>query len=329
MKLYYVYKIIKESKVPISAKEILACLNEYGIMMDIKTVYSSIKKINEFYYCFTDKSLIKTIRRSGYIIDECFFDDGQLQLLIDSVIFNPNLDRGSSKQLVDKLLSLSSINQIERLNIDELNNKELSYDLLLNLTTILKAINHHKNISFKYISYDVVDNNLQEIFHTNGNLNKETYIISPYKLILRGSNYYLIGYFNKREDSLSVYRVDRMRLVRKCAGHYEDIQEQFDMEKEFDNNVNMYLGKQYIKLKIIFNHKVLREVVNQFGKEIVVSKRYDGKIEAVIDDVVLSDGLIGWLMMLQDNIQIVYPLDLKEIVKNRLITMLNMYKTED
>lgn len=326
-KLYYVYKIIKESKEAISAKDILARLNDYDIKVDIKTIYSMIKRINEFYYCFTDQQLIKTIRRRGYLIDEDFFDDGQLQLLIDSVIFNPNLDKISSKQLVDKLMSLSSINQIERLNIDELNNNELNYDLLLNLTTILKAINHRKNISFKYISYDVEDNHLQETYHTNGNLNKETYIISPYKLILRGSNYYLIGYFNKRKDSLSVYRVDRMRLVRNYIGHYEDIQEQFDMEKEFDNNVNMYIGKQHIKLKIIFKQSILREVVNQFGKEIVVSKRFDGKIEAIINDVALSDGLIGWLMMLQDNVQVVYPLSLKEIVKKRLITMLKMYET--
>ena len=92
-KLYYVFKIIKEAREPISAKDILKRLENYEIFLDIKTVYSLIKKLNDFYYCLSNKQLIKTIRRRGYIIDEDFFEDGQLQLLIDSVLFNPNLDK--------------------------------------------------------------------------------------------------------------------------------------------------------------------------------------------------------------------------------------------
>ena len=64
------------------------------------------------------------------------------------------------------------------------------------------------------------------------------------------------------------------------------------MLKEIDKNVNMYLSKNRIDLKIRFNQGILKEVVNQFGKEILVSKRYDGKIEAIIKNVALSDGLI-------------------------------------
>ena len=84
-----------------------------------------------------------------------------------------------------------------------------------------------------------------------------------YKLILNGNNYYLIGYFNKRKDSLSVYRVDRMRFVINHNSEYEDIRDQFDMEKEFDKNVNMYLSNEKIDLKIIFDKKVLKEIVKK------------------------------------------------------------------
>lgn len=328
-KLYYVFKIIKESKEPISAKDILVCLENYKIFLDIKTVYSMIKRLNDFYYCLTNKQLIRTIRRRGYIIDEDFFEDGQLQLLIDSVLFNPNLDKKSANDLVDKLGLLSSINQMERLNTEYQNDNELTYDLLLNLTTIIKAINNQKNISFKYISYDIKDNSLHEVYHTNGNLNRETYVISPYKLILRGSNYYLIGYFNARKDSLSVYRVDRMRLVRNHKSHYDDIQERFDMEKEFENNVNMYASNERINLRIKFDASVLREVVNQFGTDITVRKCFDERVETVIENVALSDGLIGWIMMLQDKVEVVLPLSLKDIVKQRIETMLKIYSKDN
>ena len=215
---------------------------------------------------------------------------------------------------------------MERLNTEHQNDNELTYDLLLNLTTVIKAINNHKNIAFKYISYDIKDNALQEVYHTNGNLNPETYVISPYKLILRNSNYYLIGYFDKRKDSLSVYRIDRMRIVRNHSSSYEDIQDRFDMEKEFENNVNMYVSNERIDLKIAFESSVLREVVNQFGQDINVNKCFDGRMEAFIKDVALSDGLIGWIMMLQDKVEVVFPLSLKEIVKTRIRAMLRIYE---
>ena len=328
-RLYYVFKIIKESKEPISAKDILACLKEYDIVLNIKTVYSIINHLNEFYYCLTNKQLIKTIHRCGYVIDEDFFEDGQLRLLIDSVLFNPNLDKLSTNDLIAKLGLISSTNQMERINCSLQNERELSYDLLLNLTTIIKAINKRKNISFKYISYDIKDNSLQEVYHTNGNLNGETYVISPYQLILRNSNYYLIGYFNRRKDSLSVYRDDRMSLVRNHTGQYEDIQERFDMEKEFNNNVNMYVSNERIDLRIVFEPSVLREVVNQFGQGISVSKAFDNKIEAKIKNVALSDGLIGWIMMLQDKVEVIVPLSLRTIVKERIESMLRMYNQEN
>lgn len=325
-KLYYVFKIIKESVEPITANDILIELKKYGISMNIKTVYSLVERINDFGYCLVNKRLIKTIRRRGYIIDEDIFEDGQLQLLIDSVVFNPNLDKQSANDLFDKLTILSSINQMNRLNIEAKNNNELTYDYLLNLTTIIKAINNKKNIVFKYISYDIKDQTLHEVYHRNGNLDDTTYVVSPYKLILRGSNYYLIGYFNKRKEHLSVYRIDRMRLVMNHSSHFEDIQDSFDMEKEFSKSVNMYAGKERIDLKIIFDLSVLKEVVNQFGQNIEVSKCFDGRIEANIKDVVLSDGLIGWIMMLQDKIEVVLPLNLKEIVKERVTSILKMYE---
>lgn len=323
-KMYFVYKILSESREPISGETILRYLECYGYSMNVKTVYRLIDRLNEFYLLFTGKKLIKTIRGVGYILENEFFDDGQLQLLMDSVTYNNNLDKKSAEELIDKLVLLSNTNQLERLTINK-NVNNLNYNSLLSLTTIIKAINNHKNIAFKYISYDTIDNKLTEIYHTNGNYNKETYVVSPYKLILNGGNYYLIGYFNKRKDSLSVYRVDRMRFVMNHNSGFEDIREQFDMNKEFDKNVNMYLSNEKIDLKINFDKSILKEVVNQFGKDIIVCKRYDGRFEAVIKNVALSDGLVGWLLMLQTNIEVVLPLSLKEIVKKRLNDMLRMY----
>lgn len=327
-KMYYVYKSISESEQPISAKKIHEYLKGRGLHLDIKTVYSLIARINDFYYSLTGKQLIKVIRKKGYIIENEFFDDGQLQFLFDSVIFNPNLNDVAVVEMLGKLASLSSFNQIKRLNIEKSNKKRLNYNLLLSLTTIIKAINNKKCIAFKYINYDLVDDHITEVYHDNGNCGRETYVVSPYKLILRGANYYLVGYYNKRVNSLSVYRVDRMRLLRNNNNKFEDIRDQFDMKKIFKKNVNMYFSNNLIDLKIRFDQNILKEVVNQFGKDIIFNKGSDGKVEAEIKNVALSNGLIGWLLMLQTNIQVLAPLNLKEIIKERLESMLRLYEQE-
>ncbi|WP_296874794.1 WYL domain-containing protein [Thomasclavelia sp.] len=324
-KLFYVFKVIKESSEPISGKDIVEALSEYGIKVDIKTVYSLIERINDFYTCLTGKKLIQTIRRKGFIIAEDFFEDGQLQFLVDNVVSNPNLDQKAANELVNKLLLLSSTNQSKRLYIEKKPSQDLTFDLLVNLTTIIKAINNHRNIAFKYVSYDIKDNRLTEVYHTNGNLNEETYMISPYQILVRNSIYYLVGYFNKRKDSLSVYRVDRMRLVMNQRGRFEEISKRYDIVKEFENNVNMFFSNEHIDLIIIFNRRVIREVVSQFGKDIIVRRIDKERVEARIFNVALSDGLIGWLMMLQNKVEVVAPSSLRINVKNRLRSMLAMY----
>lgn len=324
-KLFYVFKVIKESSEPISGKDIVEALSEYGIKVDIKTVYSLIERINDFYTCLTGKKLIQTIRRKGFIIAEDFFEDGQLQFLVDNVVSNPNLDQKAANELVNKLLLLSSTNQSKRLYIEKKPSQDLTFDLLVNLTTIIKAINNHRNIAFKYVSYDIKDNRLTEVYHTNGNLNEETYMISPYQILVRNSIYYLVGYFNKRKDSLSVYRVDRMRLVMNQRGRFEEISKRYDIVREFENNVNMFFSNEHIDLIIIFNRRVIREVVSQFGKDIIVRRIDKERVEARIFNVALSDGLIGWLMMLQNKVEVVAPSSLRINVKNRLRSMLAMY----
>ena len=83
-KMYYIYKTINESKGIISAKEIQECLKQYELFLNVKTIYSLIDRINDFYMCLTNKQLIKAIKSKGYIIEDAFFDDGQLQILIES-----------------------------------------------------------------------------------------------------------------------------------------------------------------------------------------------------------------------------------------------------
>lgn len=250
-RLYYTYLIIKESLDYIPAIEIKKLLEEkYQIKVDVKTVYQAIRNINELSKYIYQKEIIKTKHRKGYSIDEEFFNDGQFQYLWDSVLFNNDLNEDEVNALLTKLQTLSSSKQLSRIQNQPRKNQPRNYDLLLNMTTVIKAIHEKKNIYFKYVSYEIKRNKFVEIAHNHGNHkeNNEFYIISPYKLIQRDSKYYVLGYFNQRPDKLSIYRLDRMRLVRNHKSPFEE-GEQFDLEQEVDH-INMYVSGQKDTIQI-------------------------------------------------------------------------------
>lgn len=327
-RLYYTYLIIKESLDYIPAIEIKGQLEEkYQIKVDIKTVYQAIRNINELSHYIYQKDIIKTKHRKGYAINEEFFNDGQIQYLWDSILYNNDLDQKEVNILLTKLQTLSSNKQLSRIQNQTIRQNDIrNYDLLLNMTTIIKAINEKKNIYFKYVNYEIKRNKLVEISNTHGNHqdNKEFYIISPYKLIQNNSKYYVIGYFDKRPDSLSLYRLDRMRLVRNHKSKYFE-GEQFDVE-QIDNPINMYISGEKEDLEISFDQSIIKEVVDKFGQDNRVTKDYENRYHLIVKDVLINEGLIGWLMMLQDKITVIKPYSLKENMKERIEKTLKQYQ---
>lgn len=327
-RLYYTYLIIKESLDYIPAIEIKMLLEEkYQIKVDIKTVYQAIRNINELSHYIYQKDIIKTKHRKGYAINEEFFNDGQIQYLWDSILYNNDLDQKEVNILLTKLQTLSSNKQLSRIQNQTIRQNDIrNYDLLLNMTTIIKAINEKKNIYFKYVNYEIKRNKLVEISNTHGNHqdNKEFYIISPYKLIQNNSKYYVIGYFDKRPDSLSLYRLDRMRLVRNHKSKYFE-GEQFDVE-QIDNPINMYISGEKEDLEISFDQSIIKEVVDKFGQDNRVTKDYENRYHLIVKDVLINEGLIGWLMMLQDKITVIKPYSLQEEMKKRIEKTLKQYR---
>lgn len=326
-KLFYVYQIIKNTDKPIPARQIKEELKNYQIEVDIKTIYQCIDKINIFFQLLNGNKCIETIHRKGYIIEEEYFDDGQLRFLLDSILSNENLNKEDQDNLISQLLKLSSSSQQKRIvSFNHHTNNNPS--LLLTLTTILTAINQKKNIYFQYIDYKVKDNQLVEVPSKHGNLLLQEghyYVVSPYQVMLHGGHYYLMGYYDERKDQLSIYRLDRMRIVRKHQSKFIEIREQFNMEKEFQQMIYMHTSNEKINLTFRFDSTIIREVVNQFGNDIQVSMEYDGWIKASMKEVSNTRGLRGWILMLQDHIEILEPVELKEEIIKTLENMQGLY----
>ncbi len=327
-RMYYIVRIIKESEEPLNGQAIRDALEQHDIIVDIKTVHKSILKINEMTQVALGYDLVYNVKKIGYYIGNHYFSDGQIQFLLDVVMSNDNLSADSKGQLEEKLKFLSSESQISRLNFTKNANGDLDYDLLLNLSTIIKAINNKKNIIFKYITYNVVDNRLNIVENKGGNRTvngNSYYMISPYRLVMDNSNYYVLGHYDKRADSLSVYRVDRMRLIQTHKGRFVKEPKEQVIDNYLKNNVNMYISSSSSNLEFVFTAKVIREIGAKFGADLWVEKIGD-KYRGIINNVNINDGLIGWIMMLNTEIEIIRPASLKKQIKEKVAILTDFYK---
>lgn len=319
-KLYYILMIIREHEC-ISAKNILEELKKYGITMNIKSIYQYVSILNDLFQEWIQGDIITVIPRKGYTITNDFFLDGELQFLIDSLVYHQDLNEKDQDTITQKLLFLSSIKQREHIVYAKTISKNMTFSLIHNLTTIMKAIQNKKVISFQYIDYIVKNKRVKEVASHQGQL----YYLSPYQIVLNNNHYYIVGYSPLRPTQLSTYRVDRMRVIQTTREEYIDVRDQFQMEKEIHQMMNMFSSYQRATITLQCHHKLLREMVSRFGKDIVVEKIHMDEYMITIENVPISEGLIGWIFMLQDQIKVIAPMFLKEMIEERLRRMVNQY----
>ena len=140
------------------------------------------------------------------------FTDGELRLLIDSLLFSRHIPYSQCKDLVEKLEDLSNIyfksrvRYISTLPEDKTDNRQLFY----NIEMLDEAISKNRKVSFRYVEYQT-DKKLHEKRRPDGSIRE--YVITPYQMAAREGKYYLICNYDKYDD-VSNYRLDRIRDIR-------------------------------------------------------------------------------------------------------------------
>ena len=252
-KMWAVFSLLMNSEECISAEDIQRQLEEKGYDIGLKAVYAVIKQINVFTSLMFGKEIIKAVRRFGYMIETGYFDEAQIQLLIDMVNYRQDLTNNDKREIVNKLLKLSPAKQKDYLIVPELeDDDEGVYSLSKNLKIITSAIRNKKDIRFQYVDYSIRDGHPVETYSTKGNagINHEYYNVSPYNTVIVDGHYYLRAYYNKHKDSLTTFRIDRIRKLDKSRTYYFD----------FDDDEGVYSLSKNLKIitSAIRNKKDIR-----------------------------------------------------------------------
>lgn len=200
------------------------------------------------------------------------FSEGELRLLVDSLVFSPHVSGGQCKKMAKKISGLSNerfnahIQHIACLPEDICDNKEL----FKNIKMLDCAISKNRKVSFNYMEYGT-DKKQRAKRGKDGK--DKVYIISPYQMAANEGKYYLICN-NDDYNDISNFRIDRIRNVKildEIAKPYETLEwaegRRLDLATYMKEHIYMYSSENVrVKFKVV--HAMVSDVMDIFGKDV-------------------------------------------------------------
>ena len=280
----------------------------YHIECDRRTVARTINLLSDEdglgYYILHDKE--------GYYFADREFDNNELRMLVDMVLYSKVLTKGQSKDLLDKLVAFGteqfrkSVPQTKMLGgMDWSQNKHFRQSL----DKINRAIQKHCKIEFSYCQYDV-NLKLQDKGYR--------YKVNPYQLIMANGFYFLMGNLDKY-DNISYYRVDRIDKVnlleaekvkdKKMVKGYAEI---WELPQHQAEHIYMFSGKS-IDVQIKTTTGMITDLVDWFGKNIRIKQLNDKEILATFK--VNENAIFYWLLQYGMYVEVMKPQSLRDRMK--------------
>ena len=182
----------------------------YNVTAERKSLYKDFQKLEELGY---DVAKSKKRRSYYYYLLSREFEDAELKILVDSVQFSKFITPNKKRNLINKLLGLTSIYGAEDLKdqiyideIDKVKNEETDIEwnekIYYNVDRLYRAINKKQQVKFHYLQWNT---SKKKDLKRKG----KNYIQSPFYLVEKHENYYLIAY-DEKAGFIKHFRVDKM-----------------------------------------------------------------------------------------------------------------------
>lgn len=300
----------------LTQQEIIRLLKQnYDMECDRRSVKNNILSLQEMGY---DISMEK-----GYRLMSRDFDDSELRILIDSVLFSKSISTRQAKGLIDKLRAHSSnyfnakVSHVCNLpDLPRTINKQAMYAL----DTINDAISEKRKISFIY-------NEMGTDFKLHPTSEKP-YIFNPYQIVANNGRFYIIGNYDKYNNVAHI-RVDKMtdvKILDEKAKPMKDIPELKDglnLPKHMAEHMYMFSGES-IPVKLETTEDMMQQLVDWFGNDFRVEKVGDGKIRARV--TCNAKAMRFWALQYGPYVEVLEPESIRRRVKKDLAAMTEKYK---
>ncbi len=299
----------------LTQQDIIKLLDKnYGMECDRRSVKNNVLSLKEMGY---DISMEK-----GYRLLSREFDDAELRILIDSVLFSKSISTKQAKGLIAKIRGLASnyfnakVSHVSNLpDLQRTNNKQALYTL----DAINDAIAEKKKISFTY-------NEIGIDFKLHPK-KEEPYIVNPYQIVANNGRFYLIGNYDKY-DNVAHFRIDKMTEVRmldekvKPMKQVEGLENGLNLPKHMAEHFYMFSGNSEV-IKLETTADMMSELVDWFGRDFRIIRQEDNKI--TIRVVCNTNAMRYWALQYGPYVEVLEPEHLRKQLKDDITDMKEKY----
>ena len=313
--LIRIWQILKENSDydhPMTQEDIATKLeNEYGIVIERKAISRNISLLKE-------SGVEIESRRAGSYLDRRDFEDSELHMLIDGVLSSKHITARHSKDLIDRICSLSnkyfrsSVKHIHSVNDwSKTDNQALFY----NIELIDAAIEEGQQIHYDYNKYGI-DKKLHKT--------SQQYV-SPYLMILHNQRYYLMAY-SEYWHNMVFHRLDRitnMTIIDRKATPIKNVPgyENGINYKELSSTMPYMYSDQPEHIDFISDEGIIDQIVDWFGNDVRIMKSNDeGKVRVSVK--ASPTAMEFWAMQYINHVEILSPeplrIRMREVLNNGL-----------
>ena len=300
----------------LTQQEIIRLLQQnYAMECDRRSVKNNVLSLQEMGY---DISMEK-----GYRLMSRDFDDSELRILIDSVLFSKSISTRQAKGLIEKLRDHASnyfnakVSHVCNLpDLPRTVNKQAMYAL----DSINDAISEKRKISFVY-------NEMGTDFKLHPT-REEPYIVNPYQIVANNGRFYIIANYDKY-DNIIHFRVDKMTNVRildekaKPMKQIPELKDGLSLPKHMAEHMYMFSGES-VPVKLETTEDMMQELVDWFGNDFRVEKAGDGKIRARV--TCNAKAMRFWALQYGPYVEVLEPKEIRDKLSEDIKTMAEKYK---
>lgn len=300
----------------LTQQEIIRLLkSNYDMECDRRSVKNNLLYLKELGY--------EISMDDGYYLVEREFEDAELRMLIDSVLFSKQLTQKQAKDLIEKLRKQGNryfsakVSHISNLpDLQYADNKQIMYAL----DAVNDAITERKKISFIYNSYGT-DFQLHP-------RREKPYIVSPYQMVANNGHFYLIANYDKY-DNISHYRLDKMTCVKilndkvKPQKAIKDFSHGFSLPKHMAEHIYMFSGPS-VRVKLLAPADMMNELIDWLGKDFIVRKA-DNDEKIIITLNCNEESMFYWALQYGPYVEVLEPESLRSRIAESIKKMAKKY----
>ena len=319
MKILYLMEALytkTDEEHPMSIKDMISYIEDCGIHVERKTIYDDIEVLKLFGMDIVNRRE----KPAGFYLASREFELAELKILVDAVQSSRFITNRKSRELIQKLGNLTSTykaRQLQRQVYVGGRVKTMNESIYYNVDTIHQAISQDHQINFQYYEWSL---SKEMKLRRNG----ERYHVSPWGLIWRDENYYLIG-LDEKSRIVKHYRVDKMRRlnIEKKNRNGAELFRDFDAARFTSGTFGMFGGKE-TTVQMEFENHFAGVVIDRFGQDVFIQKKDEEHFMTFVK-INVSCQFFGWVAGLGSGVKIISPENVCRQYRDFLQTALQEY----